>query len=354
MLIYLLVFVATALTAWLLVPVASRLSQRWGLVAAPGGRRQHTGMIPTQGGTAVFFAWLLGVGLTYWLLPPPAQDEALLRGVVWGSGLVFLGGLLDDWFDLSPLWLFLLQIVAALVAIRHELFIERFTNPLPSSGFWTSELLTAVIQLDGNIVVLLEPLITLMTILWVVTIMNAVNMLDGLDGLAAGVCLVAALFFAWHSYSLLQRTVPLFSLVLAGALLGFLPYNFAPARIFLGGGAYLLGYQMATLSILSPAKFSTVLLVLAVPILDVAWQVMSRLRQGKNPFSGDRGHLHFRLADKGLPTRIIVLGYYTIALLFGFVAILVPSARLKLLSLGLLATAVLLLLFYLSRPDVTS
>lgn len=339
------------LVSWLLTPLAGRLAQHWGLVAEPGGRRQHVGMIPTLGGTAVFFAWLVGIGLTYWLLPPPAQDQQLLYGVLWGSGLVIIGGLLDDWLNLSARWLFLLQIGAALVAIEHELFIERFTNPLPM-GEWVGRLpewVTAVVQFDGNIIILHEPLITLMTILWVVAIINAVNMLDGLDGLAAGVCMVAAIFFAWHSYSLGQRTVPLFSLALAGALLGFLPYNFAPARIFLGGGAYLLGYQMTTLSILSPAKFSTVLLVLAVPIIDVVWQSLSRLRQGKSPFRGDRGHLHFRLSDQGLPTRTIVLGYYTIALLFGLVAILVPSPLLKLILLGGLTTAVFLLLFYLSH-----
>lgn len=349
--VYFLVLITTFLTAWLLTPLVGTWSRRWGVVAQPGGRRRHEGAIPTLGGTVVFVAWLVGVGLTYWLLPPPAQDQQLLRGVLWGSVLVLVGGVLDDWFDLSSGWLFALQIGAALVAISHELFIERFTNPLPTNMLWQQILagLTAVIQLDGNIIILLEPLITIMTIIWVVSIMNAVNMLDGLDGLAAGVCLVAALFFAWHSYSLDQRTVPLFSVALAGALLGFLPYNFAPARIFLGGGAYLLGYQMATLSILSPAKFSTVLLVLAVPILDVFWQMVSRLRQGKSPFRGDRGHLHFRLSDRGLPTRLIVSGYYGVSLLFGLVAILVPSPLLKLLLLGGLSTAVLFLLFYLSR-----
>jgi UDP-GlcNAc:undecaprenyl-phosphate/decaprenyl-phosphate GlcNAc-1-phosphate transferase len=105
--------------------------------------------------------------------------------------------------------------------------------------------------------------------------------------------------------------VAAFPLVLAGALLGFLPFNFAPARIFLGSaGAYFLGYGLATMSILSPAKIATALLVLAVPILDVAWQIFDRVRRGQSPFRGDRGHLHFRLSDFGLPTRRIVLGYY--------------------------------------------
>jgi UDP-GlcNAc:undecaprenyl-phosphate GlcNAc-1-phosphate transferase len=144
--------------------------------------------------------------------------------------------------------------------------------------------------------------------------------------------------------------VPLFPLALAGALLGFLPFNFAPARIFLGSaGAYLLGYQMATLSILAPAKLSTALLVLAVPIVDVAWQIIARLRQGRNPLLGDRGHLHFRLSDKGLPTRLIVLGYYGVAIAFGLVAILIDDPLMKLIMLAALSAAVLVVLLRLSR-----
>ncbi len=131
---------------------------------------------------------------------------------------------------------------------------------------------------------------------------------------------------------------------------GFLPFNFAPAKIFLGTtGAYFLGYQIATLSILSPAKLSTALLVLAVPILDVAWQIVDRLRRGQNPLQGDRGHLHFRLSDGGLPTRWIVIGYYIVAISFGLVAIASPSGLFKLLFWLALCAAVFALLIWLSR-----
>ena len=122
--------------------------------------------------------------------------------------------------------------------------------------------------------------------------------------------------------------------------------------IFLGSaGAYLLGYQMATLSIISPAKFSTALLVLAVPIIDVAWQIVSRLRRGQHPFQGDRGRLHFRLADRGLDTRHIVVGYYLVAILFGLVAVTVASPILKLLMLGAIGLGVIALFTWLSRDD---
>ncbi len=349
--IYLLVFVAAAGTALALTPLTGRLASRWGIVAEPGGRRRHSGVVPKLGGVAILLAWLVGVVLVYWLMPPDNPADALrLRGVLLGSILVVGGGLLDDWLDLRPAYQFLIQFSGALVAISHTIFIEVFSNPLPSDWLWADSIFSVLFRVEGDLIWIWRPLALLFTVFWVMGMINAVNFLDGLDGLAAGVCLIAAALFTWHGYSLGQTTVPLFSLALAGALLGFLFYNFAPARIFLGAtGAYLLGYQMATLSIISPAKFSTALLVLAVPIIDVAWQIVSRMRRGRNPFQGDRGHLHFRLSDRGYSTRSIVLGYYGVAIAFGLVAVLVASPTLKLVMLAALALAVVALLMRLSR-----
>lgn len=345
--VYLIVFLASAATALVTTPLARRLSFRFGLLAEPGGRRRHAGRIPKLGGPAIFAAWLVGIGLAYWLLPPANPDDALrLRGVALGSLVMVIGGLIDDRYDLPPGAQLLIQLLGALIAILHIIFIEVFTNPLPDSGFWEA---IALFRVEGDLVWLWRPLALLFTVFWVMGMINAVNFLDGLDGLAAGVCLIASAFFAFHSYRLGQETVPLFPLALAGALLGFLPFNFSPARIFLGSaGAYLLGYQMATLSILSPAKLSTALLVMAVPIIDVAWQIVSRIRRGRHPMRGDRGHLHFRLSDLGLPTRRIVLGYYVVAILFGLIAILVASPLMKVAMLIALSAAVFALLLRLS------
>lgn len=350
--VYLIVALASAAAAILVTPLARRLSFRLGIVAEPGGRRRHTGRIPKLGGLAVFAAWLVGVGLTYWLLPPADPHDALrLRGVVLGSFVVVAGGLLDDRYDLPPWAQFLIQLLGALIAILHIIFIEVFTNPLPSAALWEAIPLFRV-DANGVWVWIWRPLALLFTTFWIVGMINAVNFLDGLDGLAAGVCLIAAAFFSYHSYRLEQETVPLFPLALAGALLGFLFFNFAPARIFLGStGAYFLGYQMATLSILSPAKLSTALLVMAVPIIDVAWQAISRMRRGQHPMRGDRGHLHFRLSDSGLPTPRIVLGYYAVAILFGLIAILVASPLMKVVMLIALSVAVFALLMRLSRRE---
>lgn len=347
---YLIVALVSAATSLVVTPIFQRLSFRFGLLAEPGGRRHHTGRIPKLGGPAILVAWLAGIVFVYLLLPPANPDDAIrLRGVVLGSLVMVAGGLIDDRFDLRPGAQFFIQLLGALIAILHIIFIEVFTNPFPGSDLWAA---IPLLRVEDNLVWLWRPFAYLFTVFWVVGMINAINFLDGLDGLAAGVCLIASLFFAFHSHRLGQETVPLFPLALAGALFGFLPFNFSPARIFLGSaGAYFLGYQMATLSILSPAKLSTALLVMAVPILDVAWQILSRIRQGRHPMRGDRGHLHFRLSDRGLPTRRIVLGYYAVSILFGLIAILVASPIMKLAMLVALSAAVIALLMRLGKPQ---
>ncbi len=349
--IYSFVFLAAWITAVVLTPLARRLSFRWGIVAQPGGRRLHKGLIPKLGGIPLFFGYLAGIILIYALLSPETAEDGLrLRGVLLGTTILFLGGLLDDKYDLQPRWQFLFQLAAAAVAMGHIIFIERFTNPFPTGALWSLPFVDLFFTVEEPLIIIWRPLVFLLTLFWVIGMINAVNFLDGLDGLAAGVGTIGMLLFAWHSYRLGQTAVPLFPLAFAGALLGFLFYNFAPASIFLGtAGAWILGYNLATLSILSPAKLSTALLVMAVPILDVAWQIVSRIRRGKHPYQGDRGHLHFRLSDGGLPTRTIVAGYYIVALAFGLIAIFIPTGLLKIGLLVLLSTAVLIFLTFLSR-----
>ncbi len=303
--IYFLVFGIAAAAAFLTTPLARRLSLRWDVVARPGGRRLHQGVIPKLGGIPLLVGYLAAMPLIYWLVPPEGDDALRLRGVLLGTIIMFIGGYLDDRYDLPPRFNFIIQGAGAVVAMAHIIFIELFTNPLTGQQeqfpLWFA---------------------LLFSLFWMMGMMNAVNFLDGLDGLAAGVGVIALLMFAWHSARLSQQSVPLFPIALAGALVGFLPFNFAPARIYLGtAGVYLLGYNLATLAILSPAKVATAILVLAIPILDVAWRIVDRVRRGRSPFEGDRGHLHFLLADRGVPTRPLVVGYYLVAAALGLIAI---------------------------------
>lgn len=332
---YLLVFFAALAASAVITPFAERLARRYDIMAMPGGRRRHSIPVPKLGGIPIIVAYLAGIAIIYWRIPPSGDDALRLQGVILGSFIVFAGGLIDDFRELSPWLQFAIQFVGAGVAIGHIIFIEVFANPLTGEPIWIQS----------------RPAVIVLTLLWMVGIINTVNWLDGLDGLAAGVGTIAALLFAWHSLRLGQDAVAAFPLAMAGALLGFLPFNFAPARIFLGtAGAYVLGYNLATLSILSPAKIATALLVLAVPILDGIWRVADRARRGQSPFRGDRGHLHFRLADEGVPTRVIVLGYYAFSLAFGLVAIFAPGLF-KLALLLLLGALGLTLLIRLGQSN---
>lgn len=341
--IYLAIFFFPLLIAVGTIPIARRVSQRLGIVAVPGGRRKHEGLIPTLGGIPIFVGYLAGILLIYWQLPP--QDNFLpLRGVVIGTIIVFAGGLLDDRYDLAPRWQFLLQFIAAIIANYHIAFLERISNPFGGSA----ELY--LLEITPTEIIFATPVAWAITIFWIMGMMNAINWLDGLDGLATGVGAIACTVFALHGFLKLgQTTIAAFPLALAGALLGFLFFNFAPARIFLGSaGVYILSYNIATLSFLAPAKFATLLFVLALPLLDGLWRIIDRIRQGRHPFSGDRGHLHFMLADSGWLTQHIVLAYYAIAIVFGAVALFAPSGLIKFGVLAVLGTVILCFLVWYS------
>jgi len=229
--------------------------------------------------------------------------------------------------------------LAAGIAIHHHIFIEGFNNPL--TGTQTAAWPFAVT--------------VLLTLLWIVGMTNTVNFLDGLDGLSHGVvCIAAAVLFVNSALILEppQLSVSLLPLALTGATLGFLINNFYPARIFAGGGAYLLGYLIACLSIIGGAKMATVLMVMALPILDAVWQVFNRVLTGRSPFRGDRGHAHHRLLDLGYSQRQIVLGYYLFCTCFGTLTLVLESRIFKLASLTLLSLSIvcgLAVLLWLGR-----
>jgi UDP-GlcNAc:undecaprenyl-phosphate/decaprenyl-phosphate GlcNAc-1-phosphate transferase len=341
-----LVFSVSLAVALLAAPLSIQLGRRWQMVDRPGGRRAHGGVVPRTGGAALFIAFLVGSVLALLLWPPANPDDRRrLAAVLGGTVLVFAFGLWDDWREM-PAWpQFIAQGCAALVAVAGTVFIERFTNPL-----------------DGQLVVIPDLLpffgwgiVGGITIFWVVGMVNTVNWLDGLDGLAAGVTFIAASLFAIHSHRLGQPEIALIPTALAGACLGFLPFNFHPARVFMGtAGAMTLGYALATLSILAPARIATALLVLGLPIIDVAWIIVSRWRRGTSAARGGRDHLHYRLLELGLSQRQIVGLYYLFCLLFGALALMVPSPFFKLVALAVLGLGVLVLLWQLSRRTSVS
>lgn len=327
----LLIFIITALLTALFTLLAIHLGQRFSLVDTPGGRRQHSRPIPRIGGLGIF-AGFFGVALWLFFFAPPTAKHALpLSGVLIGTAFTFIFGLVDDWKEMRAWPQFAAQVIAAVIAIAATVWIEEVT--LPFVGFTRFPWFITY------------PL----TILWITGMMNTVNFLDGLDGLATGVAAIAALLFAAHIRRW-EPNIALYALAFAGACIGFLPFNFSPARIFLGSaGAMVVGYGLATLSILAPARVATALLVMAVPIADTAWQIVIRWRSGRSPFTGDRGHLHFRLLDMGFSPRWIVLAYWGFCALFGALSLTIESRLSKLVAFVLLTVVVGGVLLVLAR-----
>jgi UDP-GlcNAc:undecaprenyl-phosphate/decaprenyl-phosphate GlcNAc-1-phosphate transferase len=320
-------------------PLARRAGQRLDVADRPDGRRKHKGVIPRTGGAAMYAAFTVAVLATL-LLPrdlfPPRLDPneiTRLVGLLLGTTVIFLFGLTDDRWDFSPRVQYIAQFVSSLIAIAFLIFIQRVSNPF-----------------GGEQIVFPWPLVGLFTVFWFTGMMNTINWLDGLDGLAAGVSCIVAAFIAVHMMREGQHSVALVPLALVGATLGFLPYNFNPARVFMGSsGSYFLGWAVAALGIIGGAKVATVLLAMGLPILDVAWLIYRRSRLGGRPELQGRDHLHHRLLDIGFAQRQIVLGYYAFCALFGGLALFLENRLYKVLALGVLGAAALAVFAWAAR-----
>ncbi len=341
--VFLIVFFLALGIALTVTPLVERLGRRMKIVSMPGGRRINEGdqrQVSKLGGVSLFLAFTITV-LAAQLLPVPRLDpyEVIrLVGLLLGGAIIFVTGLLDDIYHFGSLPQFIGQFLAAAVAIAFQIFIEFFNNPL--SGEQT-EAWPYIVTVA-------------LSFFWLVGMMNTVNWLDGLDGLAGGVAFIAGTMLFINSAFRVepaQTSVSLLPLALMGSSLGFLLYNFYPARIFMGGGAMYLGYLLATLSIIGGAKMATILLVMGLPLMDVAWQVVNRLRQGKSPFEGDRGHIHFRLLDIGFGQRQIVLVYYCLCAVFGVLSLVIESQFFKFVALGVLLALVFIGLAALTRAN---
>lgn len=340
---YLIVFGLALGLALILTPLAIWLGRRYGIIAKIGGRRVNEGDmrgVPKLGGIVLYGSFITAV-LAAQLLPVPRMDAyeiIRLTGLVLGATIMFIAGVLDDVLELSALPQLMAQSLAAAVAIAFQIFIEFFNNPLTGeqTGAWPYVVTVAL------------------TYFWLVGMMNTVNWMDGLDGLAAGIGLIAgAMLFINSAFQVEppQTSVALLPLALMGASLGFLLFNFYPARIFMGGGAPLLGFILGALSIIGGAKMATILLVMGLPLLDAFWQVASRVLRGKSPFSGDRGHIHFRLLDMGFSQRQIVVTYYLFCAFFGVLTLVIESRLYKFVSFGVMALLIALGFVLLLRTE---
>ncbi|OQX09282.1 MAG: hypothetical protein BWK76_22515 [Desulfobulbaceae bacterium A2] len=330
-------FVLSCVLSLCLTPLARSVGTRFGALDLPGERKIHSRPIPRIGGAAIFLAFILTVALLYFTvhtevtaqLTPDARTLALAAGAV----LCFATGVWDDFRGL-PAWVkLLLQIGAATLAFCGGLSVERVAG------------LSGVVELG----LFSYPL----TVLWFLAFINAINLIDGLDGLAGGVTLFAALVMVVLASMSAHYLAALLFAVLAGAILGFLRYNFHPATIFLGdGGSYFLGFTFAGVALYGSMKsqVGTALLIpmiaMGLPLFDTILSSLRRFLAGKRIFGADRDHIHHRLLALGLNTQRAVLLMYGVSVGMGLLAILLVHVNderaaviLLLLAVGAVAFA---------------
>jgi UDP-GlcNAc:undecaprenyl-phosphate GlcNAc-1-phosphate transferase len=303
--------------------------------------------VPRGGGLAVCAAFLViasgfllindgGTIVPVPLAFSPSEAAALLLGGAVAAGL----GAIDDLFDLRARLQLLGQILLACGAVALGITIDFVANPLGGRpiSFAGSGLIAAGL-----------------TIFWIVGMINSINWIDGLDGLSSGVAFIAAVTLGIISLTTQVTTgqplIAILCFTLAGALLGFLRWNFHPASIFAGtSGVQFVGYTLAVLAILGTAKVAVALLVLGVPIIDTFWIIVRRLSQGRSPFSPDRTHIHHRLLDLGLSHRQTVLVIYGICLALAVLSLLLSGVTQLYAFLGIFV-AFGLVLFLPTRGD---
>ena len=304
---YLLGLVAMIIS-FLLTPLVKKFAFKFEIVDIPTDKRRiHKTKMPLMGGMAIYISFVTALILKKGVL---TRDE---KGILIGATIIAFYGVLDDKFELKPIQKLFFQTLAACILMAFGMKINLLTNPFSNgdtyiSMYWFS-----------------YPL----TLLWVVGITNALNFIDGLDGLAAGIAVISA-FTIFIVAIMNGRTEAAFlTIVLVGSILGFLPFNFNPASIFMGEtGSALLGFLLAAISIegaiKSAAAFAIAvpILALGVPIYDTIFAIIRRKINGKPISVADKGHLHHRLLNKGCNQRQAAIIMYIISALLGIIAII--------------------------------
>lgn len=327
------VFLAAVAVCYAATFAAVQLGRKTGVLDVPRAGEVQKRPVPRTGGYAILAGFLLASLLGAYLIPRSAEEAWRLLGALVGVVAVLPLAFLDDRRRLGPLPQLAGQTGIALIPVAFGIVITSIATP-----FWGTIPVPAWLVIP-------------FTLVWVVGMINTINLVDVMDGLAAGIAAIAALVLvAREVLEFGQYDLAILPLALAGTCVGFLFHNFHPARIFMGSsGALLLGYALAVTSIMGGAKVATALLVLGVPIADVAWVIVRRIAAGRSPMvGGDERHLPQRLHKAGWSQRQIVLMFYALCLTFGLAAVWLAPA-LKVLAFAALAAVMAVLLVVLAR-----
>ena len=286
-------FMLAMFVSYVLTPYIKKLAFKIGAVDRPDNRKVHKKIMPRLGGLAIYIAFMIGC---------VASIEITwdIFGILLGGTLIVALGVADDVYQLPAKVKLLGQIAAACVLVIFDIRIEWVNNPL--GGYFYLDMLSIPF-----------------TIFWVISFTNVVNLIDGLDGLAAGVSAIASLTVILVSVQMGYFHVAILTAALAGAIIGFIRYNFNPATIFMGDtGSMFIGYMLAAISVYGAVKTAATIalivpaIALGLPILDTAFAIMRRYVNGRPIFQPDKGHLHHRLLATGMSHKETVLFMYGI------------------------------------------
>lgn len=362
------------------------LARKVGWVEKPVAGKIHTVTRPRVGGLGIYAAFLVA-SLALYVPFFSTQTTKVATETIFGHsfpkelvmyGLFLVASLLivivhvyDDVRGLKPLPKLIAQTVAVLILLGpgfhyfHGVLFFGVHNPIPHTATTYSPDLPWYEQPELTLIIR-DPVISLLAIpavlftwFWMIGMMNAVNFIDGLDGLAAGVVAIAGLFITVISWQFQQYTVAMLAAIFTGAVAGFLPHNWNPARIIMGdSGSQFLGIGLAVLAVIGGAKFALLLLILGIPILDIAWVMLNRIRRGQHPMQRDelplqarKTHLHYRLLFGGLSTRQVCMVLYSATTLLGLFAIMLPSVY-KFVGIAMVVVVMAFLLWWSTRLQI--
>ena len=298
----LLLIAFTMIVSLIITPIIIAVSKKLDLVDRPNFRKVHTKPISVMGGTVILFSFLIGIWLGH-----PIERE--VKPLILGAIIMYLVGLIDDIYDLKPYIKLTGQIVAALVVTLYGITIDFISLPMGPTihfGFLSIPI----------------------TVIWIVAITNAINLIDGLDGLASGVSAIGLMTIGFIAILQANIFIIMICCVLLGSLIGFLFYNFHPAKIFLGdSGALMIGFIIGFLSLLGFKNITFIALffpivILAVPFIDTLFAMIRRMKKGQHIMQADKSHLHHKLLALGYSHRQTVLLIYSIAIMFSLSSVI--------------------------------
>ncbi|MFQ5605419.1 MAG: glycosyltransferase family 4 protein [bacterium] len=341
--ITLLSVIAAFVLSLMITPLARRLAVRYKIFASSNHRTIHQGSMPKLGGLGIFLAFLTG----FLIYAGATHKIDQFAGFILGSSAVLAVGLIDDIMHLSCYRKLCGQILAAVIAVFAGFKLQVVYLPFAvvlDLGIWSAPL----------------------SVLWIVSITNAVNLLDGLDGLASGFTVITALFVLFSAVIFQNLEIAALAVILIAATLGFLKYNFNPAKIFMGDmGSLFLGFVLACLSMQAftttagGTHLSPLLVLFLIPLTDTLLAVVRRVMSGRSPFTADKKHLHHRMLAAGMSQTATVLMVYSATFVCGVLSLVLYMADVQLavimisgiLLLNLLALVQLGSFDFLSRKE---